>query len=145
MMRRVETTLVEVETKLYSRRDFIQPSDRYIILFDDIDRHIHLSKTNQLHHELAHCAPTPHQPQYQRNRQISNTSLRNRPKNKAGLQLYFMLPPRFFCINSVHNNALRREKVVPLAFSKLSVFLVRGIHGPPKSRLLCKLESMQQS
>ena len=31
------------------------------------------SKINQLHYKLDQFAPTPHQPQYQRNRQISNT------------------------------------------------------------------------
>ena len=40
---------------------------------------------------------------------------------------------------------MRRKEHIPVAFPKQLIFLARGIHWPPKSRVLCKLESIQQS
>ena len=66
LRRRAEIMLHEI----YSRKDIMKPSNRDKILFEDIEHH--LAQKYQPNHELDQCAQTSHQPQYQRNRQISN-------------------------------------------------------------------------
>ena len=57
--------------KIYSRKDFMNPSDRDKILFEDIEHHLAQS-TNQIMNWISVHKPLISRSQYQRNRQISN-------------------------------------------------------------------------